>query len=48
MYLGVEGEYPRFFIDQVSAEIEFVPDASGGYPAMVLRQTGQDMVGERK
>jgi CubicO group peptidase (beta-lactamase class C family) len=48
MYQGVKDGHPRFFIPEVGAEIEFVPDASGGFPSIVLHQAGHDTPGKRK
>jgi CubicO group peptidase (beta-lactamase class C family) len=43
MYQGVKDGHPRFFASVVSAEIEFVPDASGAITSLVLHQGGQNM-----
>ncbi len=47
MYQGVKNGHPRFFITQVGAEIEFVPDASGAITSLVLHQGGQDIPAKR-
>lgn len=43
MYQGVKDGHPRFFVPQVQAEIEFVPDASGAIASLILHQGGQDI-----
>jgi CubicO group peptidase (beta-lactamase class C family) len=40
MYQGAEGGHPRFFIPQVNAEIEFLPDSTGAISSLVLHQGG--------
>ena len=40
MYQGAAGGHPRFFIPQVSAEIEFLPDSTGAISSLVLHQGG--------
>jgi CubicO group peptidase (beta-lactamase class C family) len=47
MYVGVKDGHPRFFTAMVSAEIEFIPDASGVFTSMVLHQGGHDAPGKR-
>ena len=47
MYEGAKDGHPRFFSKQVNAEIEFIPDAGGTIPSLVLHQGGQDMPGKR-
>ena len=42
MYIGVKDGHPRFFVAQVNAEFEFVPDAAGVYTSIVLHQDGHD------
>jgi hypothetical protein len=46
-YQGVKDGHPRFFLDKVNAEIEFVPDASGTFASIILHQGGHDMPGQR-
>ena len=41
MYQGAEGGHPRFFVPQVSPEIEFLPDATGAISSLVLHQGGE-------
>jgi len=48
MYLGVKDGHPRFLVPEVGAEIEFVPDADGGFPSIVLHQAGHDTPGKKK
>jgi hypothetical protein len=48
MYVGIKDGHPRFFITQVGAEIEFVPDAGGAIVSMVLHQGGHDAPAKRK
>lgn len=43
MYQGVKDGHPSFFVAQVGAEIEFVPDASGAIASLILHQGGQNM-----
>jgi CubicO group peptidase (beta-lactamase class C family) len=40
MYQGAAGGHPRFFVPQVNAEIEFLPDATGAMGSLVLHQGG--------
>jgi CubicO group peptidase (beta-lactamase class C family) len=40
MYQGAADGHPRFFIPQVNAEIEFLPDATGAIESLVLHQGG--------
>jgi len=40
MYQGAADGHPRFFIPQVNAEIEFLPDATGAIGSLVLHQGG--------
>jgi len=47
MYTGVKDGHPRFFVAQVGAEIEFVPDAGGAITSMILHQGGHDTPGKR-
>jgi CubicO group peptidase (beta-lactamase class C family) len=47
MYLGVKDGHPRFFVTQVGAEFEFVPDATGALTSVILHQGGHDMPGKR-
>lgn len=46
MYLGVIDGHPRFFVAQVDAEFEFVPDAGGVFSSVILHQGGHDMPGK--
>ena len=41
MYQGAEGGHPRFFVPQVNAEIELLPDATGAISSLVLHQGGE-------
>lgn len=43
MYQGVKDGHPVFFVAQIGAEIEFVPDASGAITSLILHQGGQNM-----
>jgi len=47
MHQGVKEGHPRFFLPEVGAEIDFVPDAVGGYPSIVLHEAGHDTPGEK-
>jgi CubicO group peptidase (beta-lactamase class C family) len=47
IYSGVKDSHPRFFSQQVNAEIEFIPAAGGAIPSLVLHHGGQDMPGKR-
>jgi Domain of unknown function (DUF3471) len=47
MYVGVKDGHPRFFVVEVGAEIEFVPDPAGGFASIVLHQGGHDTPGKR-
>lgn len=40
MYQGTTDGHPRFFLAEVNAEIEFVPDATGVVTSLVLHQGG--------
>jgi CubicO group peptidase (beta-lactamase class C family) len=40
MYQGAEDGHPRFFVAQIGAEIEFVPDATGVIQSLILHQHG--------
>ncbi len=40
MYQGDAGGHPRFFVPQVNAEIEFLPDSTGAISSLVLHQGG--------
>ena len=48
MYQGVKDGHPRFFIAQVGAEIEFVPDADGAMTSLVLHQGGQNIPAKKR
>ena len=48
MYQGVNDGHPRFFMTQVNAEIEFVPDAKGAMTSLVLHQGGQNIPAARR
>ena len=48
MYQGVKDGHPRFFIAQVGAEIEFVPDAEGAMTSLVLHQGGQNISAKKR
>ena len=48
MYQGVKDGHPRFFIAQVGAEIEFVPDAEGAMTSLVLHQGGQNIPAKKR
>jgi CubicO group peptidase (beta-lactamase class C family) len=43
MYQGMKDGHATFFVAQVSAEIEFVPDASGAITSLILHQGGQNI-----
>jgi CubicO group peptidase (beta-lactamase class C family) len=47
-YEGTKDGHPKFFIKQVDAEIEFVPDASGTITSMILHQNGQNLPGKKR
>ena len=40
IYQGAASGHPRFFIPQVNAEVEFLPDATGAMGSLVLHQGG--------
>jgi hypothetical protein len=40
IYQGIKDGHARFFITQVGAEIEFVPDANGTILSLILHQGG--------
>ena len=40
MYQGTTDGHPRFFLTEVNAEIEFVPDATGAITSLILHQGG--------
>ena len=40
MYQGTTDGHPRFFLAEVNAEIEFVPDATGAITSLILHQGG--------
>jgi hypothetical protein len=40
IYQGVASRHPRFFMPQVNAEVEFLPDATGAIGSLVLHQDG--------
>ncbi len=48
MYQGVKDGHPTFFIAPVSAEIEFVPDASGVIGSLILHQGGQNIPAKKR
>ena len=49
MYLGIKDGHPRFFLAPIDAEIEFVPDASGGFGSILLHHpVGPDTPGKRR
>ncbi|MGA8090205.1 MAG: serine hydrolase [Terracidiphilus sp.] len=48
MYQGVKDGHPSFFIAQVGAEIEFVPDASGAIGSLILHQGGQNIPAKKR
>ncbi len=48
MYQGVKDGHPRFFIAQVNAEIEFVPDTSGATGSLILHQGGQNIPAKKR
>jgi CubicO group peptidase (beta-lactamase class C family) len=43
IYQGAADGHPRFFIPQVNAEIEFLPDATGAIGSLVLHQGGDHL-----
>jgi CubicO group peptidase (beta-lactamase class C family) len=47
LYLGVKDGRPRFYIRQLYAELEFVPDANGVYRSLVLHQAIFDVQATR-
>ena len=47
MYVGVKDGHERFFVVEVGAEVEFVPDPAGGFASIVLHQGGHDTPGKR-
>lgn len=47
MYIGVKDGHPRFFAPPVNAEVEFIPDISGGFTSMTLHQGGHDAPAKR-
>lgn len=48
MYQGAKDGNPRFFIAQVGAEIEFIPDANGTITSLILHQNGQNTPGNKR
>jgi hypothetical protein len=48
MYQGVQDGHPRFFLTQVGAEIEFVPDPNGTIKSLILHQNGANMPGKKR
>ena len=48
MYQGVNDGHPRFFMTQVNAEIEFVPDAKSAMTSLVLHQGGKNKPAARR
>jgi CubicO group peptidase (beta-lactamase class C family) len=40
MYQGITDGHPHFFLAEVNAEIEFVPDATGAITSLILHQGG--------
>jgi CubicO group peptidase (beta-lactamase class C family) len=48
MYQGMNDGHPRFFNAQVSAEIEFIPEANGTVTSLILHQHGQNIPGKKR
>ena len=48
MYQGLKDGHPDFFIAQVNAEIEFVPDSTGAITSLILHQGGQNMPAKKR
>ena len=48
MYQGVKDGHARFFITQVGAEIEFVPDANGTILSLILHQGGANTPAKKR
>lgn len=47
MYQGVSDGHPRFFVPDIDAEIEFVPDAAGKVASLVMRLGGEQTAKKR-
>lgn len=47
MYQGIKDGHPRFFLPELNAEIEFVPDSSGTMASLILHLGSRDMMGKR-
>jgi len=48
MYQGAKDGHPRFFITQVGAEIEFVPDAKRTIQSLILHQNGANAPAKKR
>ena len=48
MYQGAKSGHARFFIAQVGAEIEFVPDANGTIQSLILHQNGANTPAKKR
>jgi CubicO group peptidase (beta-lactamase class C family) len=48
MYQGVKDGHARFFITQVGAEIEFVPDPNGSIQSLILHQGGANTPAKKR
>lgn len=48
MYQGVQDGHARFFITQIGAEIEFVPDAKGTIQSLILHQNGANVPAKKR
>jgi CubicO group peptidase (beta-lactamase class C family) len=48
MYDGVQNGHARFYVTQIGAEIEFVPDEHGTIQSLILHQHGTDRLAKRR
>jgi hypothetical protein len=48
MYEGQQNGHPRFYVKQVDAKIEFIPDNTGSIPSLILHQAGHDTPAKRQ
>jgi hypothetical protein len=48
IYEGQQNGHPRFYVKQVDANIEFIPDDKGAIPSLILHQAGHDTPAKRQ
>jgi hypothetical protein len=48
MYQGAKDGHARFFIAQIGAEIEFVPDANDTIQSLMLHQNGANRPAKKR